>query len=76
MFSLGATACKRVRVCVAEEERGSQLEVPEAIFLLGPQQPEPRTVRAGSYEGAPLPPSWAFPSLHPSSVPGYCLWAP
>ena len=34
MFSLGATACERVRVRVAEEETGSQLEVPAAIFLL------------------------------------------
>ena len=65
MFSLGATACKRVRVRVAKEERGSKLEVPEAIFLLGPQQPEPTTVRAGSYEGTPP----LLPGLSLLSIP-------
>ena len=63
MFSLGAAACERVRVHVAKEERGSRLGVQTDIFLLCPQPPEPRTVRAGSYEGAPpLPPG---PSLLP-----------
>ena len=61
VFSSGAAACERVRVHVAKEERGSRLGVQTDIFLLRPQPPEPRTVRAGSYEGAPpLPPG---PSL-------------